>query len=184
MLGKLDGAECGWHLMPNGGTSRKVSSFTVSGSTKVDDVLLTMTHFTNDWPVIIVDTVPPAEWFDRYGITGDSRVPGAYAANGYTMLEAYTAGLDPTANELFRITDIKILPDDRLQLTLNSVRDDLSSEELTSLFSIVRATTLGGEETAVPGTAVAGEGCTIWTSTGTVAGDKAFYRVKVIVPNE
>ena len=100
------------------------------------------------------------------------------------MLEANTAGLDPTANELFRITDIKILPDDRLQLTLNSVRDDLSSEELTSLFSIVRATTLGGEETVVPGTAVAGDGCTIWTSTGTVAGDKAFYRVKVIVPNE
>ena len=182
VLVKLDGVECGWHLMPNGGASRKVSSFTVSGATKVDDVLLTMTHFTNDWPVIIVDTVPPAAWFDRYGITGDSRVPGAYAVNGYTMLEAYTAGLDPTANELFRITDIKILPDDRLQLTLNSVRDDLSSEELTSLFAIVRSTTLGGEETTVPGTAVAGEGCTIWTSTGAVAGDKAFYRVKVIVP--
>ena len=184
VLVKLDGAECGWHLMPNGGASRKVSSFTVSGSTKVDDVLLTMTHFTNDWPVIIVDAVPPAEWFDRYGITGDSRVPGAYAANGYTMLEAYTAGLDPTANELFRITGIKILSDDRLQLTLNSVRDDLSSEELTSLFAIVRSTTLGGEETTVPGTAVAGDGCTIWKSTNAIAGDKAFYRVKVIVPNE
>lgn len=184
VLVKIDGVECGWHLMPNGGATRKVSSFTISGATKVDDVLLTMTHFTNDWPVIIVDTVPPAEWFDRYGITGDSRTPGAYAANGYTMLETYTAGLDPTTNVLFRITGIKILPDDRLQLTLNSVRDDLSSEDLTALFSIVRSTTIGGEETTVPGTATAGDGCTIWTSTDAVAGDKAFYRVKVIVPNE
>ncbi|MBR1587457.1 MAG: esterase-like activity of phytase family protein [Kiritimatiellae bacterium] len=184
VLVKLDGAECGWHLMPNGGASRKVSSFTVSGATQVDDVLLTMTHFTNDWPVVVVDTVPPAAWFDRYGITGDARVPGARAANGYTMLESYTAGLDPTSSALFRITGIKILPDDRLQLTLNSVRDDLSGEELTSLFSIVRSAALGGEETTVPGSAVAGDGCTVWTSAAPVAGDKAFYRVKVVVPNE
>ena len=184
VLVKLDGAECGWHLMPNGGATRKVSSFTISGATKVDDVLLTMTHFTNDWPVIVVDTVPPAEWFDRYGITGDARVPGAYAANGYTMLANYTAGLDPTSDEMFRITDIRILSDGRLQLTFNGVRDDLSGEDLAALFSIVRSTALGGEETTVPGTATTGDGCTIWTSTNAIAGDKAFYRVKVTVPNE
>ena len=55
---------------------------------------------------------------------------------------------------------------------------------MKSIFAIVRSTTLGGEGETVPGTAVAGEGCTIWTSTDTVADDKAFYRVKVIVPNE
>ena len=146
----------------------------ISGATKVDDVLLTMTHFTNDWPVIVVDTVPPAEWFDRYGITGEARVPGAYAANGYTMLANYTAGLDPTSDEMFRITDIRILSDGRLQLTFNGVRDDLSGEDLAALFSIVRSTALGGEETTVPGAATTGDGCTIWTSTNAIAGDKAF----------
>ena len=179
VLVKLDGVDCGWHLMPNGGTSRHVSSFTLSGDCKVDDVMLTMTHYADDWPVAGGDTVPPAAWFDLYGITGESRSPSALAANGYTMLESYDAGLDPTSADPFRITSIQILSDGKLQLTINGVRTDLNDTECTALYRVYHMTALGGTESEIAGTATSGAAGTIWTSTAPVSDEKAFYKVKV-----
>ena len=182
VLVKLDGVDCGWHLMANGGTSGKVSSFTLTGDCKVDDVMLTMTHYDNDWPIAGGDTVPPAAWFDAYGITGESRSPSALAANGYTMLESYDAGLDPTSVTPFLITSIQILADGKLQLTINGVRADLNDVERTALYKVYSMTAVGGEETQVAGTATNGAAGTVWTSTAPVSNEKAFYKVKV-VPN-
>ena len=180
VLVKLDGVDCGWHLMPNGGTSRHVSSFTLSGDCKVDDVMLTMTHYADDWPVAGGDTVPPAAWFDLYGITGESRSPSALAANGYTMLESYDAGLDPTSADPFLITSIQILSDGKLQLTINGMRTDLNDTERTALYRVYRMTALGGTESEIAGTATSGAAGTIWTSTAPVSDEKAFYKVKVV----
>ncbi len=182
VLVKLDGVDCGWHLMANGGTSGHVSSFTVTGDCKVDDVMLTMTHYDDDWPIAGSDTVPPAAWFDAYGITGESRSPSALAANGYTMLETYDAGLDPTSTDPFRITSIQILSDGKLQLTINGMRADLNDMERTALYQVYSMTALGGEEAPVGGTATNGVAGTVWTSTAPVSDEKAFYKVKV-VPN-
>ena len=180
VLVKLDGVDCGWHLMPNGGTSRHVSSFTLSGDCKVDDVMLTMTHYADDWPVAGGDTVPPAAWFDAYGITGESRSPSALAANGYTMLESYDAGLDPTSADPFLITSIQILSDGKLQLTINGVRADLNDTERTALYRVFSTTVLGGTESEIAGTATSGVAGTVWTSTAPISDEKAFYKVKVI----
>ena len=180
VLVKLDGSECGWYPMVNGGSSRKVSSFTVTGSCKVDDVLLTMTHYADDWPSAETDTVPPAAWFAHYGITGDSCSPSAFAANGYTMLETYDAGLDPTSDEQFQITAVEVLADGKLQLTLNGVREDLDDMARTDLFPVYRMEMLGAEEERVSGTATNGVECTIWTSEAPISGEKAFYKVKVV----
>ena len=180
VLVKLDGVDCGWHLMANGGTSGHVSSFTVTGDCKVDDVMLTMTHYYDDWPIAGGDTVPPAAWFDAYGITGESRTPAALAANGYTMLETYDAGLDPTSVEPFRITSIQILSDGKLQLTINGVRADLNDTERTALYRVFSTTVLGGTESEIAGTATSGVAGTVWTSTAPISDEKAFYKVKVI----
>jgi hypothetical protein len=180
VLVKLDGVDCGWHLMANGGTSGHVSSFTLTGDCKVDDVMLTMTHYDDDWPIAGGDTVPPAAWFDSYGITGESRSPSALAANGYTMLESYDAGLDPTSADPFRITSIQILSDGKLQLTINGVRADLNDVERTALYQVYSMTAVGGEETPVAGTATNGAAGTVWTSTAPVSDEKAFYKVKVV----
>ena len=182
VLVKLDGVDCGWHLMVNGGTSGKVSSFTLTGDCKVDDVMLTMTHYDDDWLSAGGDTVPPAAWFDSYGITGESRSPSALAANGYTMLESYDAGLDPTSADPFLITSIQILSDGKLQLTINGMRTDLNDTARTALYRVYRMTALGGTESEIAGTATSGAAGTIWTSTAPVSDEKAFYKVKV-VPN-
>ncbi len=182
VLVKLDGVECGWYLLMNGGTSRHVSSFTVTGDCKLDDVMLTMTHYADDWPSYVVDTIPPAAWFDLYGITGALRSPSALAANGYTMLDSYDAGLDPTSADPFRITNIQVLSDGKLRLTINGVRTDLSDAERTALYRVFRTTALGGEESEIAGSATGTSSNTVWTSTAPVSDEKAFYKVKV-VPN-
>ena len=142
--------------------------------------MLTMTHYADDWPVAGGDTVPPAAWFDTYGITGESRSPSALAANGYTMLESYDAGLDPTSADPFLITSIQILSDGKLQLTINGMRTDLNDTARTALYRVFRMTAVGGTESEIAGTATSGVASTIWTSTAPVSDEKAFYKVKVV----
>ena len=50
----------------------------------------------------------------------------------------------------------------------------------TDLFPVYRMEMLGAEEERVSGTATNGVECTIWTSEAPIAGEKAFYKVKVV----
>ena len=62
-----------------------------------------------------------------------------------------------------------------IQLTFNGVRND---KELSDVYHVYYAETLGGEETPVTGTYTAGERQTVWTSTAPVNAGKGFYKIK------
>ena len=194
---KLDGNECSTaygYDSPAAGTTggsryelltvgekRCISSFIASGTCKIDDVILSIEELAEP---AYIDGVPVV-WLDALGQGRDpskgisaSTHPNL-AALGYTLGNAFDAGIDLTKDEPFKLVDIKLVDvpgsvGKHIQLTFNGVRDD---KALTDVYHVYYAATLGGEETPVAGTYTAGDGCTVWTSTSPVDASKGFYRV-------
>ena len=195
---KLDGTACttgvaspadpttaggGWYELRKVGEKRCVSSLVASGTCKLDDVILSVED--GQMEPAYIDGVPVV-WLDALGLGRDPSQTfsndGAYtnlAARGYTLGDAFDAGIDLTKDEPFQLTDIRLVEvpgseGKHIQLTFNGVRDD---KALADVYHVYYAETLGGEEAPVEGTYTPGDGQTIWVSTSPVNADKGFYRV-------
>ena len=195
---KLDGTACttgvasptdpttaggSWYELLRVGEKRCVTSLVASGACKLDDVILSIGEGQAE-PTYI-DGVPVA-WLDALGLgrnpsqtfSSDGDYPNL-AACGYTLGEAFDAGIDLTKDEPFQLTDIRLVEvpgseGKHIQLTFNGVRDD---KALADVYHVYYAETLGGKETPVTGTYTPGDGQTIWVSTSPVNFGKGFYRV-------
>ena len=195
---KLDGTACttgvasptdpatasgSWYELLQVGDKRCVSSLVASGTCKLDDVILSIEEGQAE-PTYI-DGVPVV-WLDALGLgrnpsqtfPSDGANPNL-AARGYTLGDAFDAGIDLTKDEPFQLTDIRLVEvpgseGKHIQLTFNGVRDD---KALADVYHVYYAETLGGEETPVAGTYTPGVGQTIWVSTSPVNAGKGFYRV-------
>ena len=195
---KLDGTACttgvasptdpataggSWYELLQVGDKRCVSSLVASGTCKLDDVILSIEEGQAE-PTYI-DGVPVV-WLDALGLgrnpsqtfPSDGANPNL-AARGYTLGDAFDAGIDLTKDEPFQLTDIRLVEvpgseGKHIQLTFNGVRDD---KALADVYHVYYAETLGGEETPVAGTYTPGVGQTIWVSTSPVNPGKGFYRV-------
>ena len=195
---KLDGTACttgvasptdpdtvggSWYELLKVGEKRCVSSLVASGTCKLDDVILSVEE--GQIEPAYIDGVPVA-WLDALGLGRDPSQTfssdGAYtnlAARGYTLGDAFDAGIDLEKDEPFQLTDVRLVEvsgseGKHIQLTFNGVRDD---KALADVYHVYYAETLGGEETPVEGTYTPGEGQTIWVSTSPVNAGKGFYRV-------
>jgi len=152
---------------------KRLSSVTASGMCKLDDVIYTIEAAEPEF----IDGVP-VSWLDAAGLGRDPgmRLTGVkLAALGYTLGDAFDAGLNPQDDVPFQLTDIRLRADRRLQLTFNGVRND---KPLSEVYHVYFRETLGGEPSEVAGTAVAGEGQTVWTSAAPVGTVKGFYHVE------
>ena len=169
-----------WHELLMVGSKRCVSSLSASGTCKIDDVILTVE------PRLVSGV--PAAWLEEMGLGSDpsEKLPvGKYpnlAAKGYTLGDAFAAGIDIAKDEPFNLVDIQLVDVDGkdgkfIRLTFNGVRKD---KPLSDVYQVIYKETLVGGETQVTGTAVAGDGQTIWTSTYPVSTGSGFYYVKAI----
>ena len=169
-----------WHELLMVGSKRCVSSLSASGTCKIDDVILTVEPR-------LVSGVPVA-WLEEMGLGSDpnEKLSGdsypKLAARGYTIGDAFAAGIDIEKDEPFNLVDIQLVDVDGkdgkfIRLTFNGVRKDKSP---TDVYQVIYKETLGGVESKVDGTAVAGDGQTIWTSTYPVSTGSGFYYVKAI----
>ena len=195
---KFDGAECStasgyasptdltaggsWYELLAVGSKPCISSLVASGMCKLDDVILSVEDLAAPSHI---DGVPVA-WLDALGLGRDpsqtfpaSAKPNL-AAFGYTLGDAFDAGIDVAKDEPFLLVGIQLVDvtgseGKHIRLTFNGVRTD---KELSEIYKVFYQETLGGEETQVPGMAVAGDGQTVWTSTNPVSAGKGFYRVR------
>ena len=152
---------------------KRLSSVTASGMCKLDDLIYTIEAVAPEF----IDGVP-VSWLDATGLGRDPsvRLTGAkLAALGYTLGDAFDAGLNPQDDVPFLLTDIRLRADRRLQLTFNGVRND---KPLSEIYHVYFRETPGGEPSEVAGTAVAGEGQTVWTSMAPVGTVRGFYHVE------
>ena len=195
---KLDGTACttgvasptdpttaggSWYELLQVGEKRCVTSFVATGACKLDDVILSIEEVQAE-PAYI-DGVPVA-WLDALGLGRNPSQTfssdGAYAnlaARGYTLGDAFDAGIDLSKDEPFQLTDIRLVEvpgseGKHIQLTFNGVRDD---KTLADVYHVFYMETLGGTETPVTGTYTPGVGQTIWVSTSPVNAGKGFYKV-------
>ena len=195
---KLDGTACttgvasptdpttaggSWYELLQVGEKRCVTSFVATGACKLDDVILSIEEVQAE-PAYI-DGVPVA-WLDALGLGRNPSQTfssdGAYAnlaARGYTLGDAFDAGIDLSKDEPFQLTDIRLVEvpgseGKHIQLTFNGVRDD---KALADVYHVFYMETLGGTETPVTGTYTPGVGQTIWVSTSPVNAGKGFYKV-------
>ena len=173
----------GWYELLKVGEKRCVSALVASGACKLDDVILSVED--GQMEPAYIDGVPVV-WLDALGLGRDPNQTfsnnGAYtnlAARGYTLGDAFDAGIDLTKDEPFQLTDVRLVEvsgseGKHIQLTFNGVRDD---KALADVYHVYYAETLGGEETPVEGTYTPGDGQTIWVSTSPVNAGRGFYRV-------
>ena len=198
---KIDGVECvtpsgyvsptdlrangSWYELLTPGTKRCVSSLCASGTCKLDDVIFTVEPMSAE-PAFI-DGIPVA-WLDAMGMGRDPSVKlsgSSYptlASYGYALGDVFVSGIDLTKDEPFKLVDIRLVDvagsaGKHIRLTFNGVRTD---KALTDVYQVFYQETLGGEKTQVYGTAEAGDGQTIWTSTSPVSAGRGFYQVKAI----
>ena len=127
-------------------------------------------------------------WLEEMGLGSDpnEKLSGdsypKLAARGYTIGDVFAAGIDIDKDEPFNLVDIQLVDVDGkdgkfIRLTFNGVRKD---KPLSDVYQVIYKETLVGGETQVTGTAVAGDGQTIWTSTDPVSTESGFYYVKAI----
>ncbi len=198
---KIDGVECttpsgyvsptdlrangSWYELLTVGSKRCVSSLLAAGTCKLDDMIFTIEPMAAE-PEFI-DGIPVA-WLDAMGMGRDPSVKlsgGSYptlASYGYALGDVFVSGIDLTKDEPFKLVDIQLVDvagseGKHIRLTFNGVRND---KPLSDVYQVFYQATLGGEETQVYGTAVTGDGQTIWTSTSPVNAGKGFYRVKAL----
>ena len=174
-----------WYELLAVGSKRCISALRASGLCKLDDVILTIEPRSVD-PEFI-DGVP-VSWLDEVGLGRDPglKLPAAtypaLAAKGYTLGDVFASGIDLAKDEPFDLVDIQIVDVDGregkfIRLTFNGVRRD---KPLSDVYQVIYKATLDGAETLVSGTAVAGDGQTVWTSDAPVNTDSGFYYVKAI----
>ena len=169
-----------WYELLAIGQNRCISSLLASGTCKIDDVILTVEPR-------LVSGVPVA-WLEEMGLGSDpnEKLSGdsypKLAARGYTIGDVFAAGIDIDKDEPFNLVDIQLVDVDGkdgkfIRLTFNGVRKD---KPLSDVYQVIYKETLVGGETQVTGTALAGDGQTIWTSTYPVSTGSGFYYVKAI----
>ena len=190
---KLNGTECptasgyasptdlttggSWYELLDIGEKRCVTALVASGMCKLDDIMLSIEDVAEP---AYIDGVPVA-WLDALGLGRDPNLvfPANVKPNlstlGYTLGDAFAAGIDLSKDEPFQLIDIKLLDDRRLRLTFNGVRDDKALSEVYHVYGMER---LGDTETLLSGTCEAGEGQTTWTSESATNPTNGFFRVR------
>jgi len=172
-----------WFRTAGGNPDGRIAALSMNGTTKLDDVIKTTEEFSAELSATTadIDGVPLA-WLAANGNGDDPQSPATTSrrrAIGYSLADIYDSGIDPDGDDPFQITDIRILDDGRLELTLNGLREDLTDSQRDALYPIYRRETVGGEESPVAGTTAISGGQTIWTSSEPVNLEQGFYRAKV-----
>jgi len=176
-----------WHRTLADSVGGRISELALRGSVKVDDVIKTTEEFETELSAETtqIDGVSVV-WLKAQGLGLNPQIPipaPKLRSLGYLLADAYDAGLDPADDEPFAITGIRVLDDDKLELSFNGVREDLGKDDRDALYPVYMAETIGGTESPVAGTTkidVDG-GVTVWTSNAPIDETQAqgFYRVKV-----
>lgn len=171
-----------------------ITALDVRGQVSLDDVLKTASGYESEFaPAGVVDGVPVL-WLHEgaFELPGKGLLaPGELcpaarypvrAANGYTIADVYNAGLDAAADELFDVTSVSYLPDGRIRLAVNGVREDVGAP-----YSVTFRENLQDSETPVLGDTavetVEEDGVehirTVWTSRTSQNAASGFYCVRV-----
>lgn len=176
-----------WHRTLAPSADGKIAALELRGAVKVDDVIKTTEEFETELSAETtqIDGVSVA-WLKAQGLGLNPQKPipaPKLRSLGYLLADAYDAGLDPAADEPFAITGIRVLDDDRLELSFNGVREDLGKDARDALYPVYRMETIGGTESPVAGTTKivvdGGTKRTVWTSDEPIDETRGFYRVKV-----
>lgn len=176
-----------WHRTLENSASGRIAALDLHGSVKVDDVIKTTEEFDMELSAETtqIDGVPVA-WLRAAGLGLNPEAPmtGTKLRElGYLLGDMYDAGLDPSVDEPFAITGIRVLDDDRLEIVFNGVRTDLGTAARTALYPVYRRDTIDGAESPVAGsTTIVDDGNvkrTVWTSSDPIDETQGFYRVKV-----
>lgn len=190
---KLNGTECltasgyasptdlttggSWYELLDIGEKRCVTALVATGMCKLDDIMLSIEDVAEP---AYIDGVP-VTWLDALGLGRDpnlvfpANVKPNLSALGYTLGDAFAAGIDLSKDEPFKLIAITLLTDRRLRLTFNGVRDD---KELSEVYHVYGMEKLGDAETLLSGTCVAGEGQTTWTSESATNPTNGFFKVR------
>ena len=176
-----------WHRALGNSEDGKIAVLDLRGSVKVDDVIKTTEEFETELSAETtqIDGVSVA-WLKAQGLGLNPQKPipaPKLRSLGYLLADAYDAGLDPSVDEPFAITGIRVLDDGRLELSFNGVREDLGNDARDALYPVYMAETIGGTESPVAGTTKivvdGGTKRTVWTSNALIDETQGFYRVKV-----
>ncbi len=176
-----------WHRTLEPSVGGKIAALDLHGAVKVDDVIKTTEEFETEFSPATthVDGVPVG-WLrsKRMGLDPQKPIPAPKLRSlGYLLADAYDAGLDPSMDEPFAITGIRILDDGRLEISFNGVREDLGRDDRNALYPVYRMEAIGGMESPVDGTTEIfvddGAKRTVWTSSKPINETLGFYRVKV-----
>ena len=176
-----------WHRALGNSEDGKIAVLDLRGAVKVDDVIKTTEEFETELSAETtqIDGVSVA-WLKAQGLGLNPQKPipaPKLRSLGYLLADAYDAGLDPAVDEPFAVTGIRILDDDRLELSFNGVREDLGKDARDELYPVYRMETVGGAESPVAGTTEivvdGGTKRTVWTSNAPIDETQGFYRVKV-----
>jgi hypothetical protein len=175
-----------WYRVASTPSSKKISTLDISSSGYVDDVLKTTPEFETERTVAASDSIDdvPVAWLEAQGKGLDPNLPldtPNFAAEAYTLGDAYAAGVDPNVDEPLQMTDMDIA-DGKVVLTFNGTRADPNSK-----YTVLYAEELeDGLEGTVVGTCVTAKDAenkdvTVWTSTQKVAeAPQGFFRVKAV----